>query len=98
VQLNYLSGGGMAAGARARVGIAAKSRARLPGYDEFSFEPPRDLAKTSTPDESSDESGTGNAKLVADKVPLTTDRNGGRHRHAQGFARSSIASSDLATK
>ena len=50
--------------------------ADLPGHDEFSFEPPRDPAKTSAGDESSEEGDSGDAKLVADKLPITTDRNG----------------------
>ncbi len=44
------------------------------GYDEFSFQPPRDLARG---EEADDEAGSrGEGRLVADKLPLTTDRNG----------------------
>ena len=76
VQLSYLSGGAMA-GAPARVSALLRTRPlTFPGRDEFSFAPPRDLAKTATRDESDDAGEGEDAKLVADKVPLTTDANG----------------------
>ena len=61
LQLNYFSGGPMAQVA-ARASAVLKSRATsFNGYDEFSFEPP----------------GSANdSKLVADKLPLTTDKYG----------------------
>ena len=79
VQLNYFSGGGMA-GTAARASALLKSRAvSFNGYDEFSFEPPRDPAKA--PGNSGDEDSeaapeASGGKLVADKLPLTTDKNG----------------------
>jgi uncharacterized protein YfaS (alpha-2-macroglobulin family) len=79
VQLNYLAGGAMA-GAPARVSALMRSRPlTFSGRDEFSFAPPRDVTKTGTRDETgdaSDEGETGDAKLVADKLPVTTDANG----------------------
>jgi uncharacterized protein YfaS (alpha-2-macroglobulin family) len=79
VQLNYFSGGGMA-GTAARASALLKSRAvTFNGYDEFSFEPPRDPAKAAgnSGDEDSEAAPEANdGKLVADKLPLTTDKNG----------------------
>lgn len=79
VQLNYFSGGGMAATA-ARASALLKSRAlTFGGYDEFSFEPPRDPNKApgSSGDDDSDAAPeAADGKLVADKLPLTTDLNG----------------------
>ncbi|MDP3822178.1 MAG: MG2 domain-containing protein [Burkholderiales bacterium] len=61
LQLNYFSGGPMAQVA-ARASAMLKSRsASFNGYDEFSFEPP---------------GSAGGGQLVADKLPLTTDKSG----------------------
>ncbi|HEY4068855.1 MAG TPA: MG2 domain-containing protein [Burkholderiaceae bacterium] len=78
VQLSYLSGGGMAQ-ASARVSALLKSRpVAFDGYDEFSFEPPRDAAQAPASNEEDADAtdATRDTKLVADKLPLTTDRNG----------------------
>jgi uncharacterized protein YfaS (alpha-2-macroglobulin family) len=79
VQLNYFSGGGMA-GTAARASALLKSRGvTFNGYDEFSFEPPRDPAKAAgnSGDEDSEAAPEASGgKLVADKLPLTTDKNG----------------------
>ena len=79
VQLNYFSGGGMAATA-ARASALLKSRSlSFNGYDEFSFEPPRDPNKAagSSGDEDSETAPEArDGKLVADKLALTTDKNG----------------------
>lgn len=74
VQMNYFSGGGIAqAPLRATALLRARS-AGFAGYDEYSFEPPREPAQG---DESRDEGETASdGKIVADKLPLTTDRNG----------------------
>jgi uncharacterized protein YfaS (alpha-2-macroglobulin family) len=77
LQLNYFSGGPMAQVA-ARASAVLKSRAAsFSGYDEFSFEPPREASKAQSGGEDSDaESAASDSKLVADKLPLTTDKNG----------------------
>ena len=81
VQLNYFSGGPMAQ-QPARASALLKSRsASFDGYDEFSFEPPREPAKAqgnSGGDEEDTETApqARDAKLVADKLALTTDKNG----------------------
>ena len=56
------------------LGVLRERPAGVAGYDEFSFQPPRDLARG---EEADDEAGSrGEGRLVADKLPLTTDRNG----------------------
>ena len=61
--------------------VTALLRHRSPafsGYDEFIFDPPRDLARSeSAEDAEENDAGRGDgSQLVADKLPLTTDRNG----------------------
>ena len=76
VQMNYFSGGAM--GQRAAAGDGDAEVVRSPsfaGYDEFSFERARDPKKNS--DDGSDEDAErDDGKLIADKLPLTTDKNG----------------------
>ena len=76
VQMSYFSGGPMAA-APLRASALLKTRAPgFAGYDEFSFEPPRDPKKPEQEGGESEEGEHDDAKLIADKVPLTTDRGG----------------------
>ncbi len=77
LQLNYFSGGPMAQVA-ARASAVLRSRATsFSGYDEFSFEPPREASKAQAGgDDTEGESGANDSKLVADKLPLRTDKNG----------------------
>jgi uncharacterized protein YfaS (alpha-2-macroglobulin family) len=90
VQLSYLSGGGMAQ-APARVTALLRERsAHMAGYDEFSFEPPRDLASRET--DGDEEPHSDNGKLVADKQPLSTDRNGAASLTLKGLPQITRAS------
>ena len=78
VQLNYFSGGGMAM-APARASAVLKSRyVSFSGYGEFSFEPPTASGKTDArgDEESESSSAPRSGKLIADKLALTTDKNG----------------------
>ncbi len=78
VQMNYFSGGPMS-GAPLRASALLKSRSpSFAGYDEFSFEPPRDPKKAEQEGNENEESDSSarDGKLVADKLPLATDRNG----------------------
>ena len=79
VQMSYFSGGAMGA-APLRASALLKHRSpSFTGYDEFSFEPPRDASKAEQSGSESEESehdATRDGKLIADKVPLVTDRNG----------------------
>ncbi|KQW35711.1 alpha-2-macroglobulin [Rhizobacter sp. Root404] len=78
-QLNYFSGGPMVQ-QPARASALLKSRSvAFAGYEEFSFEPPRDPAATpASRDEEDSETApeARDGKLIADKLALTTDRNG----------------------
>ncbi|MBB2920364.1 Ig-like domain-containing alpha-2-macroglobulin family protein [Cupriavidus alkaliphilus] len=80
VEIHYLSGGG-AAGLPVRVSALLRDKhVSFPGYDEFSFNPPR-AQRESGGDEEMDEDQQGDAsadgqQLVADKLPLTLDKNG----------------------
>ena len=77
VQLNYFSGGAMAQAA-ARGSALLKSRSPgFAGYDEYSFEPPREPGRSQPSDEESETNPLpDDGKIVADKLPLTTDKNG----------------------
>jgi len=78
VQLRYFSGGGMAQAAVRGSALLKPRSVGFPGYDEFSFQPPRpaNAQAPSGDEESDDDADARDAKLVADKVPLVTDRNG----------------------
>ncbi|MBV9889267.1 MAG: alpha-2-macroglobulin, partial [Rhizobacter sp.] len=74
VQMSYFSGGPVA---QAALRGSALLRTRSPaftGYDEFSFDPPRDPNEQEAGE--SDVGERDDGRLVADKVPLVTDRNG----------------------
>jgi uncharacterized protein YfaS (alpha-2-macroglobulin family) len=74
VQMNYFSGGAMGQAPLRATALLRSRSAGFAGYDEYSFEPPREAAQG---DEARDEGeATNDGKIVADKVPLTTDRNG----------------------
>ena len=80
VHMSYFSGGAMAS-APLRASALLKTRSpSFAGYDEFSFEPARDLKQaepeSSDSEESERDAGGRDGRLIADKVPLTTDRNG----------------------
>ncbi len=79
VQMAYLSGGAMA---QAPVRGTAQWRERIPefaAYPEYSFQPPREagsLASSNDREEDDGERAPANGRLVADRTPLTTDREG----------------------
>ena len=80
VQMSYFSGGAMAS-APLRASALLKTRSPVfAGYDEFSFEPARDpsQAEPKRPRATTSERDANgrDGKLIADKVALTTDRNG----------------------
>nr|WP_239024429.1 MG2 domain-containing protein [Ramlibacter humi] len=75
VQVNYVSGGGAA---NLPVRVSAMVRRKVPSYADyegFSFQPPRgkraDSGRGDEEDTSSDD-----ARVIADKLPLTLDRQG----------------------
>ncbi|MEO8079754.1 MAG: MG2 domain-containing protein, partial [Caldimonas sp.] len=79
IQINYFSGGPMG-GAPLRASALLKSRSPVfSGYDEFTFDPPRDpkaAVGSSEVDDSEHDDAAKDGRLVADKVALSTDRNG----------------------
>jgi uncharacterized protein YfaS (alpha-2-macroglobulin family) len=70
VQLSYFSGGGMGQAPARLTALLRERGSSMPGYDEFSFGPPRETR------DDDDEPRGDQGKLVADKLPLTTDRHG----------------------
>ena len=79
VQMSYFSGGAMASAPLRASALLSTRSPGFAGYDEFSFEPARDLkqAQEGTESEERDRDGSGReGRLIADKVALTTDRNG----------------------
>lgn len=86
LQLNYLSGGGLA---RAPARASALLREREPsftGYEGFSFRAPRE-DRVERPDEDEATSSDG-ARLVVDKQPLATDANGAAAVTLKGLPKS----------
>ena len=83
LQLNYLSGGAMAKVPAQASAVWRNAPVAFDGYDDFSFAPPRDeqpavAGRAGAPEDESDEPGAGpqDARLIADKLKLTTDGNG----------------------
>lgn len=71
-QLNHLSGGGLGQAPLRASALLRPRDAAMPGFEDFSFEPPRVLRADG--EEAEPESPEG--RLVADKLPLVTDRDG----------------------
>lgn len=75
VQLNYLSGGGM----KTPASFSALLRERwvqMPGYDDYSFQPPRERRTGPADEEAPDQEATERQQLLADRQPVTTDAQG----------------------
>lgn len=72
-QLNYMAGGPMTNAPLRASALLRPRGASFAGYEEFSFEPPRDLARVDAePEEGPRDAG----RIVADKLALATDRQG----------------------
>ena len=79
VQMNYFSGGPMVAAALKASALLKARFPRFEGFDEYSFEPPRDPKKSEQQNEESEEDSDAVApdgKIVADKLALATDKAG----------------------
>jgi uncharacterized protein YfaS (alpha-2-macroglobulin family) len=75
VQINYVSGGG-AASLPVRVSALVRAKSlSYADYDDFSFNPPRG-ARGGSAEGEEEASATQDQRVVADKLPLTLDRNG----------------------
>ncbi|RQO57348.1 alpha-2-macroglobulin [Paucibacter sp. KBW04] len=82
-QLNYLSGGGVAAAPLKLSAVLRPRYVQFAGYEEFNFSPPAsDDGTVSRPaneameEDESEASRPRDSKLVADKLATLTDRNG----------------------
>ncbi|MGE4239013.1 alpha-2-macroglobulin family protein [Ramlibacter sp.] len=77
VQVNYVSGG-PAAHLPVRVTAAVRPRSTsFPDYDEFSFNPPRPVqAGSGTGSDEEEAAASTDQRVIADKLPVTLDRNG----------------------
>ncbi|MFT4193272.1 alpha-2-macroglobulin family protein [Ottowia sp.] len=77
VQVNYLAGG-PAGALPVRVSALTRDKAlRFADYDAFSFDPPRATGATTTSGDGEEEAAARqDQRVVADKLPLTLDRNG----------------------
>ncbi len=81
LEVHYVSGGA-AIGLPVRVSALLRDKwVSFPGYDEYSFTPPRATRENTSGDEEMDQVDEGQArdggqKLIADKLPLTLDKNG----------------------
>ena len=76
VQVNYVSGGGAA---RLPVRVSALVRGKslsFSDFSEFNFSPPR-AQRDHAPEGEEEANATQDAKVIADKLPLTLDKNGG---------------------
>lgn len=75
LQVNYVSGGGAA---NLPVRVSGMVRRKLPSwsdYDAFSFSPPRGRRGDSGSGDE-EEASSDDARIIADKLPVTLDRNG----------------------
>jgi uncharacterized protein YfaS (alpha-2-macroglobulin family) len=70
MQLNYMAGGPVAQAALRGSAVVRPRAVAFEGYEDFNFEPPRPASAGAGPDDAGDE------RLVADKVTLSTDREG----------------------
>jgi uncharacterized protein YfaS (alpha-2-macroglobulin family) len=69
VQLNYLNGGG-ASGHPVQISSMLRAKSiNFDGYDGYTFQP----------QQSDDDAGSDDQKIVADKLPVTLDKNGAGH-------------------
>lgn len=76
LQVSYLSGGG-AANLATQVSALLRPKALdFPGHEGFSFAPPRPAGHTQEGHDDGEDGADAAQKLVADKLPLTLDRNG----------------------
>ncbi|CAM3915380.1 alpha-2-macroglobulin family protein [Paracidovorax anthurii] len=79
VQINYVAGGG-AANLPVRVSALVRGRPlQFPDFDAFSFQPPRQkgaLPGAAARGDDEEPAAGDDARVIADKLPLTLDRNG----------------------
>jgi uncharacterized protein YfaS (alpha-2-macroglobulin family) len=94
-QLSHFSGGGLALAPLRGSALLRPRDAAVPGYEGFSFEPPRELRPDGVEGEER-ENGAGQGQLVADKLALTTDRDGAATFTIKGLPKLTRASEIVA--
>jgi uncharacterized protein YfaS (alpha-2-macroglobulin family) len=76
VQINYVAGGG-AANLPVRVSAMVRGKSlSFADYDSFNFSPPRQQGDTAATDADEEASASADTRVIADKLPVTLDRNG----------------------
>jgi uncharacterized protein YfaS (alpha-2-macroglobulin family) len=93
VQVNYVAGG-PAANLPVRVSALVRGKAlSFPDFEAFSFQPPRGKRETGSEGEE-EATATQDTRVIADKLPLTLDRNGaGKLTHRARAARDAARAS-----
>lgn len=76
LQLNYLNGGGASGQSVHVTSLLRGKTVEFPAYDSFSFTPVKEKSKLSDSDEENDNNTEDDQKIVADKLPVTLDKNG----------------------
>ncbi|TPG22190.1 alpha-2-macroglobulin family protein [Variovorax guangxiensis] len=76
VQINYVAGGG-AANLPVRVSAMVRGKSLdFADYDSFTFSPPRKRDDQAASDADEEPSSAADTRVIADKLPVTLDRNG----------------------
>ncbi|HNZ91143.1 MAG TPA: MG2 domain-containing protein, partial [Acidovorax sp.] len=76
VQINYVAGGG-AANLPVRVSALVRGKSlEFSDYDTFRFSPPRKREQSNANSDDEEASASHDARVIADKLPLTLDKNG----------------------
>ncbi|MFP8781308.1 alpha-2-macroglobulin family protein [Hydrogenophaga sp. RWCD_12] len=76
LQVSYLSGGGAGNLATQVSALMRRKSLSFPGYEGFSFDPPRAPSRAQEGHDDGEDGADAAQKLVADKLPLTLDKNG----------------------
>lgn len=85
VQMNHFSGGAMAQAPLRATALLRPRVVRFAGYDDFSFEAPREGGPDPQASDDDDGAAQREGRLIADKQPLTTDATGAAHWLLKGL-------------
>ncbi len=87
VQINYIAGG-PAANLPVRVSAMVRGKyLSYPDFDAYNFNPPRKGSETNEQSEGEEALGSRDTKIVADKLPVTLDKNGAGKVTVSGLAK-----------
>ncbi|MBP6598913.1 MAG: alpha-2-macroglobulin [Giesbergeria sp.] len=90
VQLNYVSGGAAAQWPVRVSALVRKKELHFGSYDDFNFSAPKGRKQTTSQGEE-EESAADDARVIADKLPLTLDRSGAGRVTLDNVPRASAA-------